>query len=237
MRIKISLPAINVPISVHDVQMKVNSYVHKLFGINNEYHDTFSQYCVSSLMRGKFNKVDKTFTYPKGTYIIFSTNSADIINAVTKNIWFIKFDDKYEMLSVKPISEKFITGNNYLTTLTPILLVDNSERNKRKFITIEDLGVFEKELNKRTKIKLEKLDEEVDLKNFYIKVLDSGYNKVLPIFVNKVFNLTSQCNLLITGKNETVNMLYNLGIGQSTGSGFGTVYTTHQHNLYNDVEI
>ena len=34
------------------------------------------------------------------------------------------------------------------------------------------------------------------------------------------------------GKKELAELIYNIGLGQSTGSGFGTIYKTENHSLY-----
>ena len=47
-----------------------------------------------------------------------------------------------------------------------------------------------------------------------------------------MINIANQCQVSINCKKELAELIYNIGLGQSTGSGFGTVYKTENHKMY-----
>jgi CRISPR/Cas system endoribonuclease Cas6 (RAMP superfamily) len=57
-------------------------------------------------------------------------------------------------------------------------------------------------------------------------------HKVKRIMVKNVINYANQCHISIKCKKEVANLLFNIGVGQSTGSGFGTIYNTRNHKMY-----
>jgi CRISPR/Cas system endoribonuclease Cas6 (RAMP superfamily) len=66
----------------------------------------------------------------------------------------------------------------------------------------------------------------LDLSKFDLVVLDKPINKVRVIKVREVYNYASVCNVDITCSKEISEILFNVGLGNSTGSGFGTIYKT-----------
>ena len=50
--------------------------------------------------------------------------------------------------------------------------------------------------------------------------------------VKNVINKANQCQISIYTNKKIAELLYNIGIGQSTGSGFGVIYKTENHKLY-----
>ena len=50
--------------------------------------------------------------------------------------------------------------------------------------------------------------------------------------VKNVINHANQCHISIHTNKKVAELLYNIGLGQSTGSGFGTIYKTENHKTY-----
>ena len=61
-----------------------------------------------------------------------------------------------------------------------------------------------------------------------IEIRNPHRGKEKIIWVGDVFNPCSYLSMKVYGKKETRKMIYNMGFGNSTGSGFGTI------RLYNE---
>ena len=84
----------------------------------------------------------------------------------------------------------------------------------------------------RTINKLSKIDSSLDLSDFNIVIPKNNSHKVKKIVVKNVINKANSCHINVHANKNVVELLYNIGIGQSTGSGFGTIYKTENHHLY-----
>ena len=73
----------------------------------------------------------------------------------------------------------------------------------------------------QSKNKLNKLGIVDD--TFDIKIRNFQNAKEKSIYVGNVFNPSTMISLIIYGKPNTRKTLYNLGLGNSTGSGFGCI--------------
>ena len=231
MRVKLNITGNTTP--VPNNQMYVNSYIHKCLGVNNEYHDKYSDYSCSHLYGGRVNKKDNTLDFPNGGYIVFTTDKPEILSKLMLGALSNKeFGFGMEFGGFDHISESFRDGWNHLSTLSPILLKEqNEETGRGVFKTIQDSD-FSELLTNRTKNKLEKIDPTLDLSDFKIVVPNHPAHKVKTVMVKHIFNLTSSCQVSIFTNKKVMDKLYNLGLGQSTGSGFGGIYNTKNHKIY-----
>ena len=60
LRINLTQPTADVPVNN---QHNLNGFIHESFGKNNPYHNTFSDYSISSLQGGKLNSDKKTLNF------------------------------------------------------------------------------------------------------------------------------------------------------------------------------
>lgn len=144
MRIKLNFRHSLKPF-VDSPQNAINSFVRRLLGQNNEYHDKFSNYSVSSLFGGLI--VDNKMTYPNGAYFYISTIDDDFFNKIIYKL----IDNNIEMRDMKLINfqiEKFNVHNNYdiIRTISPILLKENN-----RIITYKDDDFIEVLTKKKQK--------------------------------------------------------------------------------------
>ena len=65
---------------------------------------------------------------------------------------------------------------------------------------------------------------------FKMEIINPHKAKSKCIWVGKVFNPCSNVRLRIYGKKKTRETLYNMGLGGSTGSGFGSVKLYSNNN-------
>ena len=76
----------------------------------------------------------------------------------------------------------------------------------------------------------EKIGFDLD-PDFSIRFDESYKNKkVFPVMVkrdnrtgNKIYSVATTCPVIIKGNPETISFIYDLGIGHSTGMGFGSL--------------
>ena len=230
MRLKINFTKNTKSVPVNN-QHIVNSFVHRCLGKDNKYHDSKSDYCVSYLLGGKLNE-DKTLSFPNNPYIIISSNNDKFINdllvGVSSNV---EMGFGMELENIEYISEDFYNGYNIFRTLTPILLKEFIDYENYEFITVNDSD-FEKKLQTNTINKLKSINSDLDLSNFRIKVNKHKRNKTKLITLKGVKNIASHCDIIVYSNKEIAEILHNTGLGNSTGSGFGTIYNSKNKSDY-----
>lgn len=234
MRIKINLTEnlTNIPINNQEL---VNSYIHRCLGNNNSYHDNISNYSISNIRGGKLNNNKETLDIKK-PFIIVSSNDITFINSLLIGIGNNNnFNDKYNILvtGIEFINEMLHDGFNLFKTLTPILLKEKINGCKKRTITVNDDDFIPK-LKESIIRKIKMLSPDSDLTNFDIKLADNSIKKTKMITIKNVTSVGSLCDLIIVSNKKTAELIYNFGIGQSTGSGFGTVYEYKNHNIYHE---
>jgi len=228
MRIKINFTRNTENIDIQNQSM-VNSYIHTCLGRNNKYHDSMSNYCISNLQGGKYS--NGVLNFENGGYIIVSSIDAEFINTliigVLNNPNFI---GGMRFSGIDHIEERFHNGWNYFATLSPFIIKERT-KNGYEFLTLND-NEFEVKLKQYLINKLTKFDETLDLSDFDIKVPNHPSHKVKKIMVKNVINHANQCHVSVHTNYEVAKLLYEIGLGQSTGSGFGVIYKTENRRLY-----
>lgn len=240
-RIRINFSGTNEEVPFSNIHL-VNSYIHRCLGENNEWHDIHSNYCVSCLCGGVINDEGNALNFKKGAYIIVSSTEETFLGKLLLGL----FENKYlgygmEFLNISHISEKFFNGWNHFTTLpnSGILLKNYEGKKRYSFLTIEDEN-FQENLKYYLKNKINKINPDLDLSNFDINIPNHPSHKVKKIIYKKrkngkdifISNFASRCHISIFTNKEVAELLYCIGIGQSTGSGFGTIYKTENHHFY-----
>lgn len=234
MRIKIKLSGTKKPITINN-QHIVNGFLHKLIGKNNKYHDGHSDYCLSSLRGGKLIG-DGKISFIDGGYIIISTSDNELLSKIM--IGLLEHKNFYSDINVCGFEylpeEHYFNGWNHFRTLTPILL-----KHENAFYTINDDN-FVEILTNKTKHKLSCYNPKLSLDDFKIKIKNHPAHKVDPVIIKKkidgknvhIRNDASQCHLSIYCSKNVAKALHDIGIGKSTGSGFGMIYKTENKDLY-----
>lgn len=233
MRAKIKFTKNNVLVPFNN-QSIINSYIHKCLGTNNKYHDTKSNYCISQLYGGKMNENKNGLEFKDGAYIVITSLDTEFINTLFSGIINEKFELGYGMyfLDIEYIEEKFYDGWNYFSTLSPFIIKKYTNNNKNaEFFTLYDDN-FEKIVQQYLIKKISKINSKLDLSNFKVEIKKHPKHKVKKIMVKNVVNQANQCQVNIFCSKKVAELIYNYGLGQSTGSGFGTVYKTENHSIY-----
>lgn len=223
MIIKINFTKSNQSIPVSN-QKELNSYIHKCVGRNNKFHDAYSNYCISSLQGGKLDKETGFLSFQNDPYILFTMHD--------KNAEFVaKFlngvmGDKHTLFGMHYKNIEYLNFNvnehfDLIYTVSPIL-IKKYEGGKTIKLSIKDddfIDTLKENCIKKLKY------NDIEDSTFDIELHNPKNGKVKKIFVGGVFNICSMCSFIVKGEKRTREMLYNLGLGNSTGSGFGMVKT------------
>lgn len=233
-----------------DNQKFLNGLTHRWLGKKNGFHDDFSEYSVSPL-RGGFRDGDG-LSFKKG-YIIISSICEKFIDTIEKGIQKDIDESKEFNFGMYPISMSQIVDNiyntNFFFTHSPILLHDIKLKisGSNKFYTTKGQIEFTKtgekkevpiDVNKilynKTRKKLLRLNPNIDLTGFNIfftkEAIKNSKVKRIKIGKEETVNYASAGSVIILGNSEVKNLLYYTGVGDSCGSGFGTLVTKLIHD-------
>ncbi len=231
----------------------VLEYLHRCLGRNNEYHDKTSNYSVSHLYGGDINQKDtKTLNFPKGGYFILSSQDNEFLGKVMiglLNNSEISYGMKFS--NIEHVSEQFMDGWNHFSVLSPFIIKGIYGTKDYSFMTLngeykrtddkwhienKEGYNFENVVKEHLVNKLKKINPSFNLSDLSVKIdetdksgLKHNKHKVKQVYVKNVLNFANQCQVSIFCKKNIAELIYNFGIGQSTGAGFGTIYKTENH--------
>lgn len=202
-------------------QHQMNGFIYTMLGDNaGKYHDSFSGYSVSSIQGGRMSSDKSGLIFENEPYINFTSDDMNvckdfvsaIINAIDN-----KSADFFGLYPVRFETYDFPCGKKFdvVKTISPILL----KKNGRK-LTIRDDNWLE-ELTENCKNKLRHNGIEDNTFKIVIGNKEAVKNKMVN--VGKVFNPCTEAVFTVYGKENTRRKLYNMGLGNSTGTGFGAV--------------
>lgn len=206
----------------------VNSFIHKkCFGNSNYYHDAYSDYNISRLEGGNLIENGKYFNYPNGGYLVVTSPKLDILQQIIMGVLKNTIGYGMKFKTLEYIQEQFYTGINYFKTTSSGFILRKPDDS---YYTLDDDDFIEK-LEKRIIKKFLKINPILDFNGFKIEIPSKTY-KTKNIYSNNVKNISNVCQINITSNKDVAEHIYNYGIGQSTGSGFGVVYTTQNKYKY-----
>ena len=114
-------------------------------------------------------------------------------------------------------------GEYHFRLASPILIKRSTDLNNIKFYTYEDVE-SERLMTETLKHKMNKAGLPED-ETLCVKFDMSYPNKKLKLVdIHGIKNKCSMCPIIITGKSDSIAFARNVGIGNSTGSGFGAIY-------------
>ncbi len=192
--------------------------IHKWFGWNKE-HGELSLYSFSQLNGAKV--VSKGLKFSKEASFFFSSHDPNLLKKIISNIQ--SDPTMFYGLSVSEIiiqEDPDFLNRNIFYSASPIFIkrhigkkVDHILYNDSR----ADNYLKETLLTKMRKAKL--TDETLDIK------FDKSYQKAGTklITYNNIQNKANWCPVFIKGKPETKLFAWNVGLGNSTGIGFGAI--------------
>lgn len=221
MRIRINFDA-NVEPFTKPVNDYVNGFVNKCLGENNKWHDSFSAYNVSMMQGGQL--VDGNIQYPNGGYIIISVadTETEFINALLIGLTTMT-DGKVQTMKYRDFRTYSVpSGPKYdVARIECVRLMEND-----KAITCKDSDFLDK-LRNHTVAKLkrcgleDKVAESIKFEPLHEEGWRVKYVKVKNYNEHPVVTPSSNIMIVMKGLKEAREKVISLGVGQSTGCGFG----------------
>lgn len=226
----------------------VLGYVHNCLK-NIKTHLPITELCISHLCGGKHIPNTNTLNFSNGGYIVVTSQNTELIGKlITGSLMNKNFICGMARQDFDPIEESFVDGWNNFSTLSPFIIRQKIYNkyivfNDEKFIkkasdsTKEKLEIlsqpeFNDAVTKHMKNKLLKINPELNLNDFKIVIPIHPGHKIKEETIHSNTHYANQCHLNIFCDNKTANLLYNIGIGQLTGSGFGTIYNCENNYKY-----
>lgn len=230
MRIKILLSKTDKELPINN-QHIVNSFIHRALGKDNKYHDAKSDYSISSLQGGKLIKGTDRIKIEDRGYITITSLNQEFLNNILISLYTTDFHEDIKVSGIEFIEEYFYNGWNHFATLSPFIIKEYVDKKTYSFSTLNDNN-FQDKVKQHLVNKVSKINPDLDLKDFEVVINKNPSHKVKGVLVKNVINKANQCQVSIKCSKKVAELIYNIGLGQSTGSGFGTIYKTENHKIY-----
>lgn len=220
MRIHIKTTASNGTIPF-DHQNKLTGTIHKWIGKNNAEHGHLSLYSFSMLTNGKIDANKLGLEFKNGTSFFISTFNDDLLKEIVFNIQ--KDPTMFCGLKVKEIviqETPNLTNVEHFLVASPVLIKRSQGKSIKHYLYTE------KETSELLKETLQNKMKQVDLIDESLEIkFDKSYAtaKTKVIHYNGIKNKANVCPIIIKGSPETKAFAWNVGIGNSTGIGFGAI--------------
>lgn len=192
--------------------------IHKWLGNNNE-HGRVSLYSFSCLESGKVSSGGLLFE--NNTCFFFSSYNENLLKKI---IYGARKDSSlFYGLRVSEIiieEDPDLTGREEFFIASPVL-IKRSDGLKTEHILYDDPRA-----NKLLEDTIHTKMKEVGLEDESLRIkFISNYPtaKYKLISYNKIHNKVSFCPVVIQGKSEIKRFIWNVGLGNSTGIGFGAI--------------
>lgn len=206
-----------------DYQQKMVGTIHKWIGKNNDLHENISLYSFSWLQNGRMQNGELIF--PNGASFFISFYDETVIKTIIHSI--LCSPEMFCGMAVKDVSlipDPDLNNRNLFYLGSPVFL--HYRENKGKHYTqytYED-KISSKLMSDILKHKMEIAglpnDETLDVR------FDLTYEKKRTKLMTyrDIKNKASMCPVVIEGSNQSKQFAWNVGIGNSTGIGFGSIY-------------
>ena len=217
MRIHFKIRTANKVISF-DHQAQLTGTIHKWLGWNDE-HGKVSLYSFSQLEGGKATPDGLHFN--QGTAFFFSSHNTDLIKKLIRGIQ--ADPTMFHGLTVSEViiqEDPDFTHRELFYVASPIFIKRRVDY-RINHIRFDDplAGAYLKE-TLQTKMKEAGISDETFRIRFEVDYPKAGTKKIT---YNGVQNRANWCPVVIEGKPETKLFAWNVGLGNSTGIGFGAI--------------
>ncbi len=192
---------------------------HKWMGWN-EMHDEISLYSLSWLQGGK--AIKDGLEFPNGARWFVGFWDEDIGKQLIMKA--MKDPEVCCGMFVKEIQmqdDPTFSGKERFIVSSPVLIRKYDDKRKAIHLTFKDEDA-ETYLTETLKKKLNKASITANIKVSFDK---NYYNpKTKLVRINNINNRANFCPVIVEGDAEAVKFAWNVGIGHSTGCGFGALY-------------
>jgi CRISPR-associated endoribonuclease Cas6 len=199
-------------------QNKLVGTLHKWLG-QNELHDAMSLYSFSWLTHGK--ATDKGLNFSMGSHWTIGSHSSEVLKTIVQNIRKdndVAFGMKVQEVVIQ--EDPYFENEKTFMVGSPVFIKQSIDKTQ-KFYFYNDAESSDI-LTKTLKNKLEKAGLDND--NVSVQ-FDTTYHspKLKAITYKGVVNKGSICPITIKGSPEQIAFAWNVGVGNSTGIGFGSL--------------
>lgn len=198
--------------------------IHKWFG-ENDFHDSVSLYSFSNLKGRKAGK--NGLNFPNGATFFISCWNNEKAKLLVKGIQ----NDPEMFFGLKAVElvlqeNPDLTEKSYFQLGSPVFIQRNTENGRKKFFFFDDdesAPLMQETLT--TKMKSVGLPEDQTLKISF----DENYHRKSTKKIDykhgdQIIQIRANwCPVIIEGKPETKLFAWNVGLGNSTGIGFGAI--------------
>lgn len=219
MRIYIKTCANKEGVSFDHIPQLVGT-IHKWIGAQNDYHGSTSMYSFSWLQGGR--KGNGGLYFPKGASFFISAYDENLLKQIIQGIR--EEPSLFAGMVVQEIriqqTPDFSGGSECFNVASPVLVkVKEGERIKH---CLYDDPLSNEALTQSMVRKLELAG--IDSAGLSIE-FDQEYRSAHTKLINYkgVKNRANICPVLVKGSNEQIAFIWNVGIGHSTGIGFGAL--------------
>ncbi len=220
MRIYLKLSP-NKEIVPFNYQQNLVGAFHRWLG-ENELHDQLSLYSLSWLQGGRINNKNSGINFKNGTTFFISAPREELLKDLLSGIFkgtHIRWGMHVQEIIIK-VTPHFGAKQRFLTSSPVFIQRTIKDSREKKFYFYND-SISNDLLTETLQNKLKKggLSTDVSVK------FDSNYHhpKTKKITFNNIDLKASSCPVIITGDPESVSFAWNVGIGNSTGIGFGSL--------------
>lgn len=200
-------------------QPKLVGTLHKWLG-KNDIHGHLALHSFSWLRGGK--AIDRGLDFENGATIFISFYDCSRIKQIVKTI----FEDPgiccgMKVTDITIEEDPDLADRNFFRVGSPVFIKREIDGNEKHF-TYEDKEAGQLLVETiHNKMKNAGILYDETLK---IHFADYDKKKVKVINYNGIDNKVSLCPVVIEGRPDTKTFIWNVGIGNSTGIGFGSIY-------------
>lgn len=219
MRIYITLTQSDKTIPFNYQQL-ITGIIHRWLGKNNDYHGRYALFSFSWLQN--VDTTTKGININNESYFFISSTDEKFIKQLVKSILADPiFLNGSKVRDVQIINSREFTKKEHFRMASPILLKRRFGNGKIEHALYNDVD-FDALLTENMKRKLEKAG--LDSNNIQISV-DKTYSEshTKLIEYKGVFNKVNVCPIIIEGTEEQIQFAWCVGLGHSTGIGFGAL--------------
>ncbi len=202
-------------------QHKVVGCIHKWLG-PNDWHGQSSLFSFSRLSGGKAVKDLEGILFDHRATFFVGAHNSDFLRQILRGIQ--RDPEMFDGLIVREVvieEDPDLSGRDLFYPASPILLKVKQEEHRYKHLLYQDPEANEiLMLNLRKKLLAAGIDDADAMAQF---VPYEGISKEMLIDYKGIKNKVSWCPIRIVAKPETKLLIWNAGLGNSTGIGFGAI--------------
>lgn len=213
----------NSSIVSFDYQQKLVGTIHKWLG-NNEIHDNISLYSFSWLLGGKMIR-NQGYTFPDGANFFVSFYEEEYLRLLIRTI--LSDPEMFCGLKVRDISivnqPVFSEDAQYFRLASPIFIkrLQDGTRNYKFYLYDDEVSNTLMTETLKHKMKEASLPEDGTLKVEFD--LTYPQKQVKMVTIHGIKSKASMCPVIIHGSPQSKLFAWTVGIGNSTGSSFGSL--------------